>query len=177
MQEIDENLVISAREGDDTAFGKLYSCVYKQMYYYAFSCLNGNEQDACDVVSDAVFDAYKSIRKLRNAEKFTSWIFKILYNKIKKKQSEYIKSRQQETSLETAEELHTDLHGGEEIYDKCSLDNALEKLEKEEKEMLLASVVGGFTSEEISDFTGVKSFTIRSKISRAKQKLKSMLEE
>ncbi len=173
MQDIDEKLVVNAKEGDDTAFGKLYSCVYKQMYYYAFTCLGANEQDACDVVSDAVFDAYRSIKKLRDAKKFKSWIFKILYNKIKKKQAEYIRSRQQETSLETAEELHG---RDEEIYDKCDLDNALEKLDKDEREILLASVVGGFTSEEISDFTGTKSSTIRSKISRAKQKLKSMLE-
>ena len=66
-------LVQRAQDGDTQAFAELYSLVYKDLYRTALLSL-GHEQDASDVVSDTVLDAYKSIKKLRDPSSFKAWI-------------------------------------------------------------------------------------------------------
>ena len=80
----EKELVKRAKYGDVQAFGALYEKVYRKMYQYALYTLK-NEQDAEDVVSETVTDAFASIKKLRSEEAFSGWIFRILSNKCKQK--------------------------------------------------------------------------------------------
>ncbi len=75
-------LVKAARRGDAQAFAALYEEVYEDMYRFALYTLK-NIQDAEDVVSETVTAAFASIKKLRSAVAFHSWIFRILSNKCK----------------------------------------------------------------------------------------------
>ena len=73
-------LVSRAKQQDSHAFAELYEMVYQDLYRMALYTL-GNPQDAENVVSDTVLDAYCNIGKLREAAAFKGWIFKILSNK------------------------------------------------------------------------------------------------
>ena len=84
-----ESLAWRARAGDTEAFAALYEEVYRDLYRMALYTLK-NPQDAEDVVSDTVADAFASIRKLRDADAFRAWIFKILSNKCRRKMKEYV---------------------------------------------------------------------------------------
>ena len=57
-------LIKKAKKGDVEAFGELYTTVYKKLYRFALYILK-NPQDAEDVVSEAVTDAFTGIRKLK----------------------------------------------------------------------------------------------------------------
>ena len=57
--------VLLARNGDTAAFCKLYEQYYKDMYRFAYYML-GNAEDAEDVISDTVLDAFTGIRGLKN---------------------------------------------------------------------------------------------------------------
>ena len=59
----DMKLVRRAKRGDVDAFAELYAGIYKDMYRFALYTLR-NTSDAEDAVSDAVTDAFASIRKL-----------------------------------------------------------------------------------------------------------------
>ena len=74
-------LVKKAKEGNADAFAKLYEEIYQNMYRFALYTLR-NTEDAEDVVSEAVMEAFSSIGKLRAEEAFKSWMFRILSNKI-----------------------------------------------------------------------------------------------
>ena len=54
-----------AVKGDKDAFSRLYTLVYKEMYYTAYYSLR-NEHDVDDVISETILDAFSSIKKLRN---------------------------------------------------------------------------------------------------------------
>lgn len=77
-------LVKKAKYGDTEAFAKLYEKVYKKMYQFALYTLR-SEEDAEDVVSETVMDAFASIKSLKKDELFSAWIFQILSNKCKKR--------------------------------------------------------------------------------------------
>lgn len=162
MKDFSEDVKL-AKKGSTEAFSRLYETVYKDLYHIALYSLKSSH-DASDVVSDTVLDAYCSIDKLREPEKFRSWIMRILSAKIKRKQKEY---------FNTAEELNEDFPETDDFdYDSVELKDALDKLDSESRLMLSMSVLGGYTSDEISEICELKSGTVRSRLSRIKEKLR-----
>lgn len=152
-----------AKKGDTSAFSRLYETVYKDLYHVALYSLK-NSHDASDVVSDTVLDAFCSIEKLREPEKFCNWIMKILSAKIKRKQKEY---------FNMTEEIGEDFPDISDFdYDSVELKEALNRLDSQSRLMLSLSVLGGYTSDEISEMCEVKSGTVRSRLSRIKEKLR-----
>ena len=69
-------------------FAAYYEKVYRELYYFALHTLK-NPQDAEDAVSETVTDAFATVEKLRDNEKFRVWIFQILSNKCKRILKEY----------------------------------------------------------------------------------------
>ncbi len=152
-----------AKKGSTEAFSRLYAEVYRDRYHIALYSLRSTH-DASDVVSDTVLDAFCSIDKLREPEKFRSWIMRILSAKIKRRQKEY---------FNTAEELNDDFSEIDNFdYDSVELKDALNRLDSQSRLILSMSVLGGYTSDEISEICELKSGTVRSRLSRIKEKLR-----
>lgn len=152
-----------ARKGDTEAFSKLYSLVYKDLYHTALYNLR-NEHDAYDAVSEAVIDAFSSIGRLKNEEAFKSWIMQILFAKIKRKQKEYINS-----AVELDEEIQETSSFD---FENAELREEMDKLDNESKAILTLAVLGGYNSSEIAGIYGLKASSIRSKLSRIKERLR-----
>ncbi len=168
-------LVQKAREGDADAFAELYSLVYKDLYRIAIANLK-NQHDASDVVSDTVLEAYTSIKKLRDEKAFKAWIVKILTVKIKNKQKEYIQSNNYRDDLDVLDSVEQE-KSAEINYNGLELMEEFSRLNEEERLVLSLSIVSGYKSEEIAKITGISANTVRSKVARAKIKLKQMLME
>lgn len=167
--------VQKARDGDAEAFAELYSLVYKDLYRIAIVNLK-NQHDASDVVSDTVLEAYTSIRKLRDEKAFKAWIVKILTVKIKNKQKDYIKRNNYQQELDVLDSVEQE-KAVEINYNGLELMEEFRRLNEEERLVLSLSVVSGYKSEEIAKITGSSANTVRSKVARAKIKLKQMLME
>ena len=163
-----------AQAGDAGAFAELYSLVYKDLYRIALLNLN-NQHDASDVVSDTVLEAYTSISKLRDEKAFKAWIIKILTVKIKNKRKEYKEInnfREDVDDLSDAEEAAV----SEEIdFGSIEVMEGFKQLSEEERMVLSLSVVSGYKSEEIARMFGTNANTVRSKVARAKARLKQLL--
>ena len=152
-----------AREGDTEAFARLYSTVYEYLYHIALYSLRSPD-DAADTVSDTVLDAFCSIKKLRSPEKFRSWIMSILAVRIKRKQRSY---------FEPSEELNENSSLTDSFsFESVELREAVARLDPESRLMLSMSVLGGYTSGEISDICGMKPGAVRSKLTRIKERLR-----
>lgn len=164
--------VLKARKGDSDAFAELYSLVYKDLYYIALSNLK-NSHDASDVVSDTVLDAFTSIKKLKDESAFKAWIIRILTIKIKRKQAEYIKARDYTTEM--TDEIEQTVPSKDNKFSGVELVEQLGVLNESEKLVFSLSMIGGYSSDEISELTGIKSSTVRSHLYRGREKLKSEL--
>ena len=152
-----------AKKGDSAAFARLYSAVYKDLYHISLYCLK-NTYDACDAVSDAVVDAFASIGNLRDENAFRQWIMKILYSRIKRKLREYTSK-----TVEYDDELQ---HQEDFDFDSVELKEALQKLDEQSRTILSLSILGGYTSDEISRIFKIKPSTVRSRLLRIKEKLR-----
>ena len=88
----------------------------------------------------------------------------ILAAKIKRKQRSY---------FEPADELSDGSPLSEGFsFESVELREAVDKLDDESRLLLSMSVLGGYTSDEISELCGIRSGTVRSKLSRIKQRLR-----
>ena len=163
----EQELIKKAKANDTTAFAQLYSSVYEELYRFALYMVK-NPQDAEDVVSETVITAYENIPKLRKEEAFRGWIFKILMNRCKRRLAE----RGHFTVQQEWEEQKI-------VYDygiKMDIKKALWTLSEEERYIVTLSVFGGYNSTEIGNFLSKKAVTVRSKRSRALEKMKQLLQ-
>lgn len=157
-----------ARNGDSDAFVRLYTLVYKNLYHIALYNLR-SPHDACDAVSDTVLEAYSTIGRLRDERAFRSWIMRILSAKIKRKQREYFTDNVELTEVSDS---------GEDFdFGSIELREAVDRLDSESKLILSMSALEGYTSEEIAKICDIKASTVRSKLSRIKQRLRLELIE
>ncbi len=174
-------LVAKAKKGDSKAFAELYSAIYKELYYYALCNLN-NQDDAADAVSDAVLDAFSGIKNLKNEEAFKGWMIRILTAKIKRKQAEYVRERENLMSMslyddDGDDEKQMDIPYEESKYEGIELLDHIENLSQNEKICFSLSAIYGYTGDEISKITGINSATVRTYLSRGKTKLRKLIEE
>lgn len=167
---MDEKILVKqAVTGDKSAFAALYTRYKDELYRYAYFRL-GNEEDARDAVSSCIVSAYEGIYALRAEGAFRYWIFRILYYacvKLIEDQSEQA-ARADISALDRIEAKDSSL--------SPEVKEALDSLNPEDKDIVLLSVIAGYNSREISSMTGLKSSTVRSRLSRALAKMKAFLE-
>lgn len=163
-------LAKNAARGDSTAFGELYSQFSPEMYRYALYHL-GNEEAARDAVQETALQAFRSIGKLRNEAAVKSWFFGILCNVCKHSLRE--KYNPDVIPLEMCEDLKADDSDMETALDLAKL---ISELDEQNREIVLLSVVAGYTSKEIAAITGTASGTVRSRLSRTLSSLRRQME-
>lgn len=165
--------VALAKQGDRAAFGQLYDAVAGDLYRMALYTL-GNPHDAEDAVSETFLEAYKGIGNLREADAFRAWIFRILSFRCKRRVSQYILHRGEidlDSYFETAEEAMQ-----EDGALRAELTEALGRLTAEEREIVLLSVLEGYTMREIAEILGLPQGTVSSKLHRTLKKMRIQLE-
>ena len=165
-----KELVERARSGEAHAFALLYEEIYQDLYRYACFMLQ-DRQDAEDAVSEAVLAAYAGIRKLRSAEAFRGWLFQIVTNICKRRRKQYMNKTAGLQEEDCAVEW---LDNTQEALD---VRKALETLSEEERMIVGMSVLGGYTSQEIGRHMKLKAPTVRSKLSRSLEKMRTLLVE
>ena len=69
----------AARAGDRSAFEELVRATTAEIYTLAYR-LTGDEEDARDVVQDAYFRAFRSIKRFRGDARFSTWMYRITAN-------------------------------------------------------------------------------------------------
>lgn len=116
---------------------------------------------------DAVMDAWKGIRKLKNEEAFRSWIFRILACKCRRKLKSY-----RNREIELTEDLESQ---DREIGEDLDVREAFFRLSGEERMILALNLFAGYSSREIGTFLEEKDSTVRSKQRRALRKMRTWL--
>lgn len=157
---------------DAKKFAQMYETVYKDLYRFSL-CRMKNVQDAEDAVSEAVLTGYEKIHQLKKEDAFKSWIFSILANVCRKKLS---RSGERQRNEEAIDGLEKEPSGTDVDYG-IALDvrKAFFILTPEEQEIVALSVFGGYNSKEIGYALKLNPNTVRSKRSRALEKMECIL--
>lgn len=153
-------------ESSDQSFELLIQAIKKRLFVSAYTILH-NRDDAMDAVQQAIYIAYKDFNKLKDTGKFNPWIAKITLNetyKIWNKRKKYF----QENNYTDEFMAHYD-SSDIEFFDMISF------LKRTDQEIIILRFYYDFTFEEISDIKKLPLSTVKSRLYRTIEKLKSEL--
>jgi len=127
----------------------------------------GNEVSALDAVDEAVYKALCSHRKLRQPEYFDTWITRILINECHNELRRQKRFRPLEELPETAVEE----------FDSLPLKEAMRRLPKELKDVVILRYFTGYTLVETAQALGIPQGTAATRQRKALSLLRLELEE
>jgi RNA polymerase sigma factor (sigma-70 family) len=175
-------LIESARKGNTNAFNTLVRSYQDVAYSVAYRVL-GHADAAADATQDAFLSAYRALPAFRGGS-FKAWLLRIVTNACYDQLRSH--RRRPQTSLdsmvedpdyvavladpgETPEEalLRQDLLQG--------LEAAIAKLPIDQRLILVLSDIEGLSYEEISVTTGTTLGTVKSRLSRARARVREYL--
>lgn len=159
-------LIIRAKKGDKEAFTQLILCVEDEIYKIAKTKLQ-NDEDVFDAIQETMISAYKSIHKLREVNYFKTWFIKILINKCN---DIYRKKKIVTIDINEKEIANTDINPIVENLDFYMIMNVLNY---DERIAITLYYLERFTTKEISILLNTNENTIKSRLSRARNKIKN----
>lgn len=141
-----------------------------QMYIVALSILKNNE-DAEDIVQEALLLAYEKLYTLKDDNKFRSWMMRIVVNQAKM----YIRKNRNIVYMDHIENLVE--KSAEEKDEDQNIWELVLSLKSELSTVVILYYQQNYSICEISKIMCVPSGTVKSRLSRARALLKRELEE
>ena len=170
--------VREARAGESAAWETLFRRYQLPLYVYVFELVH-HEQAALDIVQETFINACRNIGKLREDEKFGSWLFGIAHQKCIQ---EWRRQGREKMFIDELPEEAPFLDDGpldlllrkEQETEFMSL---LNQLPWPQRSVLLLHFVEDFSLEEIARITDAQLGTVKSRMHYAKKALRKLLEE
>lgn len=181
---MDESALIKqAKKGDVAAFNRLVLHYQEAVYNVAYRIM-GQPQAAEDATQDAFISAYKSLNQFRGGS-FKSWLMRIVtnscYDELRRR-----KRRPQSSLDEMTEEyespafLRSPNDGPESHHQRVELaqaiEDCLEGLPDDQRVTAVLCDIEGYDYNEIAHITSATLGTVKSRISRARAKLRDCLQ-
>jgi len=177
-------LIASARKGDVDAFNTLVVAYQHQVYNLAYRIM-GDEASASDATQEAFISAYKHMQSFRG-ESFKSWIYRIVTNacydelrRRKRKPATSLEGLVDNSDTEIEYDIPDESAGPEDRLEQRNLAEAIQSgigtLPSDQRITLVLSDVQGMSYEEIAAITGANLGTVKSRLSRARAKLRDYL--
>ena len=146
--------------------------IYKLMYKFAFSKLK-NKEDTEDVISETAYICVKEIDKLKDKNKFKFWALSILNNECKRF---YRQNKNNEELYDKAKEnLEIADYSIENAENRTNFEELIKDLKEDEKEIFRMYFYENYTLDEISKMLNLKKNTVKSKLRRGKEKLRTFI--
>lgn len=163
-----ELLIKKAQKDDEEAFIKVIDEYMPQMYKIA-RCRLKSEESIGDAIQETILAAFTNIKQLKEPRYFKTWIIKILINKCNDIVSDNKVLYVDDYSLLE----NTNLTYNQNSEEKLDFESILNKLPYEYRLVVVMYYVNRFTTKEISETLNEKEGTIKSRLSRARQQLKT----
>lgn len=151
---------------DSNEFAIRAEQVKNRLYRIAISYLGGKEM-ALDAVDEAIYQGFKSLKKLRQPEFFETWLTRILINECKKE----LRKRKREIPYEELPETAV------EEYDSLPLKEAIRTLPTQLKEVIILRYLNDYTLEKTAELLKIPRGTVATRQRKALKLLKLELGE
>jgi RNA polymerase sigma-70 factor (ECF subfamily) len=181
MGRTDEELVEACLAGEDSAFDVLLGRWEKRIRG-AIHRLVGSDEEARDLCQEAFLKAYKNLRSFKQEARFSSWLYQIALNLCRDRMR-----RRRGKTMVSLDELE---EGGAAmtVAGPTALDllqerdtsrlvaRAIEALPDEQREIIILKEYQGLTFLEIAQVLDVPISTVKTRLYRGLDQLRSRLE-
>ncbi len=188
---LDRLLVARFKKGDQTAFDEMVSRYWGRIYAMVNQLLR-NTQDAEEVTQDAFIRAHRGLENFRGDSAFSTWLYQIATN-LARNRYWYWWRRKRDKSISIDQpigsegdmtladvlpaqvETPDDITVTQEFVDHIAI--GMEKLSAKHREVLVLRNIKNMTYEEIAQVLAISVGTVKSRIARARDSLRSKLGE
>ena len=181
MKDNDAELIQNSLIGDENAFATLVRKYQKQVHALAWRKV-GDFHVAEEITQDTFLRVYKKLSTLKDPRRFAGWLYRIASRQchawLRKKRiqtqsledtdielieggtySQYIAEEQEKAATEAQRDI---------------VQRLLARLRESERTVVTLHYFGEMTTEEISRFLGVSASTVKSRLRRARLRLKKV---
>lgn len=174
-EEDDERLVLRVRAGESSAFRILVER-YQAPVYRLVSNLAGWQSPAEELAQDVFVAAYAALGSFDASRgRFVTWLCAIARNRALNAAKKAVPIPVGEVPPRVATETPLDALIGREFGRR--IDRALADLAEDQRAAFVLKEVVGLSTEEIAAIDSVDAGTVRSRLSRARERLRAALEE
>ena len=186
MDESERLLIERCKAGERSAFDELVRKYEKRVYNLAYR-LSGSYDDANDISVDAFVRVFQAIRMFRGDANFSTWLFRIVTNVYLDRRKRM--RNKQHLSLEEAIEVDESTVTRQvedpgptpgtvvELKERARLiQDAIVSLPTDQRTMIVLYHTEGFSYEEIATVLELPIGTVKSRLNRARLKLREKLE-
>ena len=179
MERDDFELIHRTLSGDETAFSELVNKYQKSVHALAWRKI-GDFHIAEEITQDTFLQAHKKLASLKNPNQFAGWLYVIADRLCKawfRKKKLWTQSLEA-TSVETLEKAAYADYVIEQREDAAVehrrqiVQKLMEKLPESERTVMVLHYLGEMSCEAISRFLGVSPNTVKSRLRRARERLK-----
>ena len=177
----EKELIKKAKAGDGQSFETLILSCKGKAYNIAFRYMR-NEEDALDAMQESFIKIFRHLDKFNEQSRFDTWVYRIVVNTCNDMLRKYKKDNYKDVVFknndyeDVAVEIADKTPGPAEVLEKKEesgrILNCLGQISAEHRKILILRDVRGFSYDEIAEILDCSMGTVKSKISRARQKLK-----
>ena len=152
---------------DRDEFARRTEAIRARLYRTAYLYL-GSEADALEAVDEAVYQALRALKKLREPDFFETWLTRIVLNECHRELRRRRRTAGEESLPDTA---------GPDDYDALSLKEAVRRLPEELRAVVVLRFFAGYTQAETARALGIPQGTAATRQRRALELLRLELGE
>ena len=131
----------------------------------------GDKELSDDLAQETFIKAYTHIASFRNLSSFSTWLYRIAYNIF----YDYIRTRKETSGLEDWEVDASYQTAQRDVGQKMDIYRGLAQLKEAERTCITLYYMEDLAIDKISTITGLPSGTVKSHLSRGKEKLANFL--
>lgn len=168
-----ELLVLRCRQGDSAAFSELVWNWQERLWQYAYR-LTLSDAAAHDIAQETWCAVVTGLPKLKDVDLFPSWLFGIHHRKC----IDWIRKEQRRTrKTKVLAEGRNPSGNPPDDPDKDLLEVAIRKLPADRKALIGLRYKEGFSTEQIAGILGIPEGTVKSRVQRTIDKLRTLVEQ
>ena len=171
----DRELVERARAGDHDAFEQLVQ-QYERKVYITAHRLMGIDADAMDASQEVFIRVYRFLDTFNAESSFSTWLYRITINVCKDMLPLELEDEENGTFVN---EISDSTYDPVEIYERAELRQVIrtgiDALPETYKQIILLRDIAGLSYEEIADTLQIEIGTVKSRLSRARERLRNYL--
>lgn len=182
----EQTLIRRVQGGDHEAFAHLMSRYEKQVYTLCLR-MSGHEEDARDLTQEAFLKAWRGLRFYQFEASFSTWLYRLTSNVC----IDFLRKQKRQNTVSMTLENEEGETEEQELPDPAALPEE-QTIQREQKRLLYGAIqtldgefrlaltlraVEQLSYEEIGEILNLKPGTVKSRIARARGKLRKILAE